>query len=104
MNIQEKIEKLNRLSQRLTDEENIRFLQEVAWQIERDDEYMDKIMKFNMWVTERFLPQIEQEMGLNDDDEDSIRFLKANRLFEKIIKEENEKYPLKWYEYGLLGK
>lgn len=66
-----------------------------------DEKELDKIMKLNMYVIEKYNNELFAESGIEETDNEFQRYGKINKLFDKIYAEMCEKYPLMWYEYCL---
>ena len=76
----------------------------------------DKIMKVNIYLMRKYLDELEKEFedefhqkfsvdGIPQEslDDNFVKIMRINMIFDKIAEHMNNEMPLLWYEYGFCG-
>ena len=76
----------------------------------------DKIMKVNIYLMRKYLDELEKEFedefpqkfsvdGIPQEilDDNFVKIMRINMIFDKIAEHMDKEMPLPWYEYGFCG-
>lgn len=78
-------------------------LEEVKLEANDYEKQIDRIMKINMWILEKYGKKLLKDFSIPKTDMTVEYFDKCKKMFDKIYEDQNEKTPKMWYEYGLNG-
>lgn len=84
--------------------------------VEKITKTNDKIMKVNIYLMRKYLDELEKEFedefhqkfsvdGIPQEilDDNFVKIMRINMIFDKIAEHMNNEMPLPWYEYGFCG-